>query len=89
MTRKKHRLRRILTAITLLATTVALFAAVAFFLLRRDHPETAIAFGRIVWVGLIVGIAGGAILTLAGAIQAIVTPEEPEAEETPGSADET
>jgi len=88
MAEKKHRLRRTLTALTLLATGVALLAAVAFFLLRAEYPALAIAFGKVVWVSLIATIAGGGALTVAGALQALFAPD-PEAEGEAGPAAKT
>jgi len=46
--------------------TLALFSAMGFFMLRDDHPELAIALGKVVWGGLIVAAAAAVYAAVVG-----------------------
>ena len=75
--------RRIATYLTLLAGTLALFAAMGFFMFRDSHPTLAVALGRVVWGGLIAVVVGGGALALAGIVQALFGGPAEEGQEDP------
>lgn len=83
--RLSTRIRRGMTGLTLVASFAALLAAMAFFMLRDDHPEVAIVFGKVVWVGLVAAAVGAGILTAAGIFSALAAPLEDEEDEPGGT----
>ena len=85
--RLSTRIRRTMTGMTLVASFAALLAAMAFFMLRDDHPDVAIVFGKVVWVGLVAAAVGAGILTAAGIFSALLAPPEDEPADHGGPAD--